>query len=164
MWPDVDFSKPLPTRSGPRRTTMEFDVPSDVIGAYVGNGWTTDHETTVRLAQEYLSRFTYKPGWHFEVTRKPELSAVHLVIGFMTLDSRLSEYARECPACREVMGVKTSVGGSFAIPQLCALKNPEKAFWNFLRSTIWFIERHEADEWFRVDGAMPYDPHIGDPR
>lgn len=131
--------------------------------------WVDEHEDDVRLAQHFLSRFTYKPGWVFEICRRPELPMpVLLAITFTALDSRGVDHRRtphlqECRACGEFTGVHSPIAGHFPLPMhLDRMQNPEKFFFDFLRNTIWFVERHESDEWFRVDGDLRYDPHAND--
>lgn len=161
------FDEPLPTRDFYSKT-VEVTMPSDVLGAYVGS-WTEQHEDDVRLAQEFLSRFTYKPGWFFEILRKPELPVpVVLTVKFMALDSRGVDHRgvphlRECHACQGFTGAHSPIAGSFPLPmKLSLMGDAEKFFFDFLRNTIWFVERHESDEWFRVGGELRYDPHAND--
>lgn len=137
-------------------------VASDPLGAYLDT-WTDEHEADVRLAQELLAKFTYKPGWVFEIDRRPELPVpVVLSIKFATLDSR-SAWVSECRECRGFIGARTPVAGQFPIPhRLSRTADPEALFYSFLRNTIWFVERHESDEWFQVDGELMFDPHKND--
>lgn len=158
--------RPIPTRRKDSYT-MEFEMPSDPIGAAVMGGyWTGEHEEDVRFAQDLLARFTYKPGWHFEIRRgtgHPVLHVAASVIDSRAVNLMGSAHVRECPTCREFTGVRIPVEGQFPLPvRLRELRDPEGEFFRFLRNTIWFVERHEADEWFRVDGELRYDPHAND--
>lgn len=116
----------------------------------------------------YLSRFTYKPGWEFHVRCAPESDAVMLEVMFRAEDSRRGPH--QVPSYREMRFTAGEpfrierddlipITGQFAVPRLAQMYEPEQRFFDWLHRTIRFMEQHECDEWFRVDGYLPYDPH-----
>lgn len=132
-----------------------------------------------RLSEEaaqvsgYLSRFTYKPGWEFHVRCAPEVDAVMLQVMFHAEDSRRGPY--QIPQYREMTFTAGEsfrierddllpVTGQFIVPRLPQrqLKDPKRRFFDWLRGTLIYMETHECDEWFRVDGMLPYDPHAAE--
>jgi len=48
------------------------------------------------------------------------------------------------------------VGGDFEVP---ALISCEAEFFDWLQYAITYVENHERDEWFKVRGLVPFDPH-----
>lgn len=137
-----------------------------------GNGFYLDErdseiEQTIKLAQGYLSRFRYKPNWQFEMTRQPQMGAACIRIMVLVDDSRGFDgrgepWTRHCSACGQDSGLKIPIEGMYPIPRLTEMADPEKRFFDFLRQCIWSVERHESDEWIRVDGELLHDPHAGD--
>ena len=124
-------------------------MPSDVIGWYA-KSWTPGREDGYKWVESLLARFTYKPGWHIEQRRLPESAdSVRLQIRFTAPDSRSLE--REIP-----------VTGTFDVPYYIWFEEDEGRFWKWLHQVILFMERHELDEWFRVDGKLVDDPHAGE--
>lgn len=115
----------------------------------------------------YLSRFRYKPGWEFHVRCAPESDAVMLEVMFRAEDSR---HPHRPPVYRDItfspgepLRIERDdlipITGQFNVPRLAQMHDPEPRFFDWLRETIQFMERHECDEWFRVDGYLPFDPH-----
>lgn len=145
------------------------EMPSDVLGAHLDT-WTDGHERLVAAVAGYLARFSYKPGWHFTVNRRPELrDGVFVQVVFRTSDSRaadrygMDEFA--CPRCGSVNERASGgipIAGQFGVPpRLLQSRDPEGLFRHWLRTMIGDMELHERDEWFRWDGKLPYDPHVG---
>lgn len=90
----------------------------------------------------YMDRFTYKPGYRFTVSESndPEAAAV------IRLDMDVPDST----------GNDMLVFGGFLVPQGLT----EEGFWKWLRDhAIDYIENHEADEWFRIDGKLFRPPH-----
>jgi hypothetical protein len=102
-------------------------------------------ELTVADVKGLMSRFTYKPDYRFGVV---ERSGELVIQGYMdTIDSRSKLGKVTIDACRSV------------IPET-VLKGGEDAFWQWLHdAVIAFLEHHEMDEWFQVDGKLLSDPH-----
>lgn len=128
----------------------------------------SEQEQTLRMAQEFLGRFRYKPNWHFEMTRQPQMGTPCVRIKVLVEDSRAVDMygpsnAWECPRCNSINGApRIPIEGMYPIPMLSRMQAPEKLFFDFLHQCVWSVERHESDEWFRVDGELRHDPHAGD--
>lgn len=144
-------------------------MPSDRVGAYL-DSWSPAEEDDFRLVQSLMSRFTYKPGWVFEVGRDRRSGFVQLMIAFRAEDSRRGP--NQIPSYREMTFTAgepfrierddlISISGMFTVPPhlLRPAVNPEARFRQWLRQTLGFIEDHETDEWFRFDGNLVHDPH-----
>jgi hypothetical protein len=104
--------------------------------------------TATSKVRELLRRFTYKPGWRFKIAgdyedppRPPGPGAIQVTF-----------QAPDAYHPKRVVPIISVI----AIPD-----QPEDedrlARWLFDR--ILDIERHEAGEWFVIDGRRPFDPH-----
>jgi hypothetical protein len=103
-----------------------------------------------------LDRVTYRPGWTIQVRVPLALDAV----------SQIHEAVRGGPLLMvDVRGpVRDSndperevlIGQSFPLPP--RLRGEEDLL-RWLRHALGRVELHERDEWLRVDGATPFDPH-----
>ena len=90
---------------------------------------------------------TYKPGWTIRVTddaREGAWGEAKLQLSYEAEDTYNP-------------GHTTRVVGQTII-DLAAFPTREQ-FLCFIRSQIHRLECHEADEWLKVDGQMPFDPH-----
>jgi hypothetical protein len=143
-------------------------MPSDPLGGMLDQ-WSDVHEDDFRWVTNLLSRFTYKPGWVFDLSRRPEKGGPLLTVTFQAEDSRKGP--NQWPTYRMV-GESLSIErddlvpltGQFVVDRYLLKERSEHLFWEWLRRTISFVEKHEQDEWFRVDGQLPYDPHISEGR
>lgn len=86
------------------------------------------------LKAEIVSRITYKPGWEFSATEEK------LTIEFDVEDSR---------------------GGGPLHLRFDFPWDPSYRWYtaDYVWDRIQVIERHEAKEWFRVEGRLVHDPH-----
>lgn len=104
----------------------------------------------IMWAKEQLARFTYKPGWQFEIV--PIEDQLMLCLKFAATDAYNPDKA-------------TVVEGKF--PLMCMLDwerhmsqgLAEEFFAKDLERAIWKVERHEAQEWLRRDGTIYNNPH-----
>lgn len=142
-------------------------MPSDLLGAHLDR-WDQGSEDTFCWAAGLLSRFTYKPGWHFELSRRPELGQIMLQIAFSAPDSRITDvygrYGRldPCRACGSPHPMREiPISGQFPLDPFAALSRNENLFFDWLHQMVRDVEKHELDEWFRVDGELRFDPHRG---
>jgi hypothetical protein len=94
--------------------------------------------------RELLKRFTYKPGWKFEPTTYFSTNP-----GEMTMAIRYEAEDAFNPGRQIIVGTRKR----FVAPV------NEQMFWANMLSMIESVERHEAREWFKVDGQMPFNPH-----
>ena len=92
---------------------------------------------------ELLKRFTYKPGWSFQV-----LDTFYSQVNFTMLVSYPAKDAFN-PDHDIIVGARRP----FRVPA------NEQMFWSQLLAVCDYMERHEAREWFKVDGEMPFNPH-----
>lgn len=101
--------------------------------------------------EEFLKRFTYKPGWRFRVRTRGSSSSLfgrsQLHIVMETQDSRRDDSA------------KVEIEMWTSIPYDFEEGAPEWSIREWVRHEIRTMELHELDEWFKVDGKLPYDPH-----
>lgn len=127
-------------------------VPSDKIGFYLDQ-WPWSAEDDFAWVASMVSRITYKPGWHIEPHRRPELGGA--AVSFMTMvpDAR-----------QELLHAKISLGATFIVPHHILQDHAEDRFWLWIQDRLHYIECHESDEWFRVDGQIRFDPHRFDAR
>jgi hypothetical protein len=106
------------------------------------------------IADRFLACFTYKPGWSFEVERKNSMLPYSGPWVDLYLVIRMDVEDANHP------GQNCKVGARYLIPDyVIQAEGPERVFMEQVRRWIWEMERHEMDEWFRIDGAMPFDPH-----
>jgi hypothetical protein len=133
-----------------------------------------------------MARFTYKPNWNFMVTARSDPwnesgQVVNLKIEFYAENSVPafeawkieSEEEREygwsyrdtyqLPPMRRMMQPRRPVipvGATLPVP---AHISSEREFWDWLHTdVITMAENHERDEWFKVDGQVPFDPHAAE--
>lgn len=93
--------------------------------------------------REQLARFTYKPGWKFEVRNSDIPPAAYVAISFEAED--------------------TYNPGKIVNPGMGAylyeVPDTEDRFAAWLASKVKAMEVHESREWLRRDGQMWDDPH-----
>lgn len=101
---------------------------------------------------EVLDALTYRPNVKFEVRapgyRGDSLHGLLFEIHATVPDSRYPNDARTI-----------TVVHSFAVPYMFDDRNHIIAF---VRHCIHSMERHEADEFLRIDGELVNDPHADD--
>jgi hypothetical protein len=90
-----------------------------------------------RPVRAILQSFTYKPGWKFSVMEG------HLVINFKAVDTDNTE---NLIPISFVQGIPTLVRDDYP--------------WDrWLLDMIMEVERHEAQEFFKINGVKVFDPH-----
>lgn len=125
--------------------THEFDTKGTVLFK-----WSEDLEKGFRWVTKLIARFTYKPGWTFDLGRLPEShDSIRLEVRFYAPDSR----------GEEILPKTTSVTGTFDVPLRIWSVQDEAEFWVWLHHVLEYMERHELDEWFTIDGKLLRDPH-----
>ena len=95
------------------------------------------------VAQRYLRRITYRPGWSFELYQG-EFEGPHICINAKVMDSYH-------PGEETVLDIHSPV-------PLAALET-ESALLRYLAWRLQIIETHEMREWLKMDGAVIFDPH-----
>jgi hypothetical protein len=106
--------------------------------------WNTPPPDWTELAplKDLLARFTYRPGWKFTLDREGAVRVEAMVID-------TDDTERVCPLSFRQMPPRHVYDG---FPW-------EK--WLF-DEIIMKIERHEASEFFKIDGVKVFDPHAGE--
>jgi hypothetical protein len=100
------------------------------------------------VVRAFLEEFTYKPDTRIEM--HPEHYGVQIVAIRKLPDSRDGEH----PEIR--------VMGSIAVDKhLMRADDPKAALQDQVHRWLIDMEIHECNEWFRVAGELPYDPHRG---
>jgi hypothetical protein len=100
--------------------------------------------------QRELARFTYKPGWKFQVfSYAPERPLVGAMCTLMIKLRVPDTYHPE-----NIIDVQ-SVHGLYAGVHDAS----EEAFARYLAECIAYVELHEAREWLRRDGEIYDNPH-----
>jgi hypothetical protein len=108
----------------------------------------------VKWANEQIATCSYKPEWKFEVQESGPLdgAAVHywatavLVMSMMVEDSYHP-------------GQQIKIGRRQSVPIHVVERMDRRFFLEWIFRAIIDAERHEAQEWFKVDGVVFDDPH-----
>ena len=90
--------------------------------------------------EDVLAECAYKPGYRLSIQ---EGDVRRLVVHAKVDDSRAPE--------------KTNISMNWPIP---SGDLPEKDWLKFIRWCLISLEIHEAGEWLRYKGGIPYDPHV----
>jgi hypothetical protein len=103
---------------------------------------------------DLVSRLRYRPGWRFnlvDVERDPE-SSHGAAAGGLTLIIYADVYDTYHPKIRR------PVNHYFIVP---AATYDRRSWQRWLLECVLKVERHEACEWFVVDGERPFAPNHG---
>lgn len=92
---------------------------------------------------ELLARFTYKPGWRFELVSDFDALGWALSVDF------------PAPHAMET-GEWTVVHSVYRVPWILS---SEEHFWIWLQGILKEVEFHELREFFKVDGVALWRPH-----
>lgn len=105
-----------------------------------------DAHTELRAVQAELARWTYRPGWTFELKPEPvgRVYGAVLIIRYEAPDSRTP-------------GVVTTIQSRTLVDPI--LLQDMIFFGKWLQHEIFNVERHESREWLRRDGHLYDDPH-----
>jgi hypothetical protein len=96
-------------------------------------------------AKALLKRLSYKSGWTFQMADSIYTGGWYLVIQMLVTERD---------------GDKTiPVYGTFLVKNLTTLS--KAGFLKATREHIHHMEKHEADEFIKVDGSRVFDPHSG---
>lgn len=119
---------------------------------------------SIHTIEGWLGRIRYKPDTRFDVVPGP-YDMVTIQITRLLPDSTkglstISEYADERLWIRVGVPIACNLGRFEYLPADLQFEH----FCHWLRDELIRLERHETDEWFRVDNTLPYDPHKGDLR
>lgn len=139
----TDKTKPI-TISGTFAASRPATATQTSAYAYY-EGYDLDKEVEdSRRFTSMLKRFTYKPGYTFELVEGMFESCV-LLCRYTPIDS-IDPEGRRIP-----LRVSNAVHPSTIYD--------EHDFLAFMRDICNRIERHETDEWIKLDGVAPFYPH-----
>ena len=103
------------------------------------------------LVRRVVARLTYKPGWSFEVERRPFSNTSNLSLiarvdepNSRNHGQRIIGFTRRAPLRQAPYGY---------------YDHTEAHVMAWVRKAIQEWECHEADEWLRLDGDLWHDPH-----
>ncbi|HEY5785847.1 MAG TPA: hypothetical protein VIT65_13820 [Microlunatus sp.] len=109
------------------------------------------------LVSGWLKRIRYKPDTSISMysrfgTGQVVLHVLRKLPDSTTGITSLAEYAD--------IGHFVQVGCELYVPELFRSEGDFGGFYRWLHQELRKLEDHETDEWFRVDGGLPFDPHI----
>ncbi len=107
-----------------------------------------------------LGRIEYKPGWKFSYNNSDytgEDGRFYYSAPLLTIQVTgvANSYAESNSPRINVYGQFGLCGSESAAKAL----ESEEQFLVWLHKSIVFIETHETNEWLKVDGERPWDPH-----
>lgn len=102
---------------------------------------------TISTVEMYLKRISYKPNWRLSVQGE-HFGEPILRIQFETVDTHT--------------GAPTPINSARTIP-MNAIKDLRE-FIAWLSHAIMHVEKHEHDEWLKLDNEIINDPHKEDRR
>lgn len=144
MFPDINFTDEDPRIIMSPPVTIEIGSTLR-IDSGVGIA-SEDYRTLVSWVKE----FTYKPGFVIELTANPPETVRRDVVGVVSLWTQVID-------SRNPSRGKIKVGQAFIIYEY--LIDNREHFYRWLLSKFIEFERHEAREWFKVNGVLFDDPH-----
>lgn len=137
-------------------------MPSDIS---FGWDWNPDQQRDIEWAMHQMRRFRYKNGWVFEVCRHstgPALS-VKIMVEDSRHPGRGPSYRESNTAAGHPFQIERDdlieVSAAVDIPKRLLIARDSEDFFRWIRRVVEFVEQHEIDEWFRVDGKLVNDPH-----
>ena len=121
---------------------------------------------TPETVRGWLDRISYKPDTELWVSSTPGyLSGVGGIV------VNIRRHLPDSTSGIDTMGSYTDRSRFIPVvsrmdvwPSIMHARDPFQAFTQQLHHTLTRLELHEANEWFRVDGALPFDPHREDVR
>jgi hypothetical protein len=90
-----------------------------------------------RPLRNLLHNFTYRPGWKFSVED-----------GFLRIDAQVIDANKQTETCPLI-----------SVQQIPPQLRQDFDWTRWLFNVILDLERHEVQEFFRIDGRPVYEPH-----
>lgn len=103
--------------------------------------------------QDVTHRVTYKPGWTVELQRPlPEYERhnLHLMV--------TASWPNSCGDTPPT--IKTACARTVPLQLWESMDDTAQLRWIYM--AVEDLERHEQDEWFKVDGVCVHNPHLAD--
>lgn len=117
---------------------------------------------------ELLERFTYKPGWQFQVAPMLMSQAIRSNMDEPLVNLYVKYWAHDSDLGmpRPEVDMVIQLGRSITIPRF-VWDNVDmeddrlfaRIFYRWMEHILGNMEIHERDEWIRVDGERVHDPH-----
>ena len=107
---------------------------------------------TPTILKEWLKNIAYKPNWEFNIKIPPQLSDGEKMFGDM-IRLKLTQHVPDVNNSSKIIDLhfEKSI-------DLWMIDNKE-AFYHFVEQAIHEFERHEFEEWFRIECLRKYNPH-----
>ncbi len=106
---------------------------------------------------ELVAALVYRPGWRFVLAHIDRgQGSVGLTLDITTLTAN-SYHPETCDTCQSVV-TNYQVHHYMPVPPAAY---DRRSWQRWLLDQILLVERHEACEFFQVDGTRPYAPHHG---
>lgn len=103
-----------------------------------------------------VERISYRPGYILRVTHRPPMLRVVAELDDSYHPGQRLEVAMHFPVpdfLLEQWGIRAAPGAVHAEGEMV----------RWVRRALGWHELHERDEWLRLDGMRPFDPHADDP-
>lgn len=97
--------------------------------------------------QMLLIRVTYKPNFKFQAYRQANVDSIRVSL------------AAQLPDARDTEGQIVTIHSCLDISEPTLLGYTQSQVLEYLCKLILDFEKHEADEWFKLDGVQVNDPH-----
>lgn len=106
---------------------------------------------------EWLGRIRYKPDTRFEIS--PVFS--HVGCLQIVVLRHLADSTKGLMTLTEALDPRNhvKVAATFEVPPYYLRTDDFDAFVHWIHQELFGMEKHEMDEWFRVDNHLPFDPH-----
>lgn len=145
----------------PANNAIAFEDPLDGLGLGERNSLVTELLRKGQLddyfiVEQLVALVQYKPGFTISV-RPPR--AGDYGVGAVVLSANVPDSRNPL----EVVAIGRSCQVSPHLIEVCRRKGGAKEFYRWLFGEILSFERHEAQEWYKVNGELFDDPHATDP-
>ena len=115
---------------------------------------------TVTKVREWLERITFRPDTRITADESYDQWCVRLTIERWVPDSTAGLTFEQFVDPRHHILIR----GKATLPVVLVERDDFDEFVRYLEHELRKLERHEFDEWFRVDGKLIHDPHAQEGR
>lgn len=127
---------------------VDFETPPALRA--MADTWKHTHTADFEWLTTQLKRFTYKPGWTFEI-RLPDYGFSRFGEFMLYITMRVEDTYHP--------GRMVEVFAAKPIYAMDHMDHNETAFAHMLAGHILEVEHHESREWLRRDGDIYDNPH-----